>query len=355
MEQNYTGEYSSHDMEVALRATSAAKRAFSTIALAAGLYTVVSFVAVLLISLIINFSGITALPFVQQHAAELNILLSTLPMYLIGVPVFYLIIRRLPTFPLPGGRLTVSAAVCIFLVSRFFIFIGSNISTWLTDLFYGILGYELTDTTTELITETPIWLIILVVVVIGPIIEELIYRKLMIDRLAAFGDVPAILFSSVLFGIGHGNFFQFAYAALLGAVFGYLYTSTGKLRYPIILHMLTNFLGSVAVLPLMDIATSVQEQLTAVGGDVEALLMSEQAAEFIPGLLLLLAYNAIEYGLMIAGLILFCIYVKRVKTEPRLLAKVGRGPMLRSACLNVGVAVFAVVSVLQFLLSMLPA
>lgn len=355
MEQNYTGSYSSHDMEIALRAGSAAKRAFSTVALAAALYTVVSFVAVLLISIIIHLSGITALPFVQQHAAVLDILMSSVAMYLISAPVFYFIIRRLPTFPLTGKRLTASAAVCMFLVSRFFIFVGSTVSTWVTDLFYSILGYELTDLTAEVVTEIPIWLMILVVVIIGPIMEELLYRKLMIDRLAAFGDLPAILFSSVLFGIGHGNFFQFAHTTLLGLLLGYLYTSTGKLRYSVILHMLTNFLGSVAVLPLMDIATSVQEQLTAVGGNVEALLMSEQAAQFIPGLMLLLAYNAISYGLMIAGLILFCIYIKRVKTEPRLLAKVGRGPMLRSACLNVGVAVFAVVSVLQFLLSMLPA
>jgi len=355
MEKNYAGEYTSHDMEVALRAQSAAKRAFSTVALAAGVYTVVSFAAVLLISLILSVSGFMSLPFVQQNAAAVNVVLSTLPMYLIGLPVFYLIIKRLPTFPLKGAPLTVSMAACFFLVSRFFIFVGSTVSTWLTNGFYALLGYELTDTTTELISNTPIWLILLVVVVIGPIVEELIYRKLMIDRLAAFGDVPAILFTAVLFGIGHGNLFQFAYAALLGAVFGYLYTSTGKLRYSVILHMLTNFLGSVAVLPLMDIAVSVEEQLLAADGNVEALLMGEGAAEFIPAFMLLLAYNAIVYSLAIAGAVLFCIYVKRIKTEPRLLAKVGRGPMIRSACLNAGVAVFVAVSILQFLLSMLPA
>ena len=355
MEYQAHSEYSSHDMETALRAQSAARRAFGRIALAEAVYTAVAYVAVFLIYFIVMVSGLANTPFVQANAAAIDVLLSTLPMYLFAFPVFYLLLRRLPTFPLTGERPTWRMLGALFLVSRFFILVGSTVSSWMTTAVGTLLGYELTDTTTELVMQTPVWLLILIVVVIGPIMEEIMYRKLMIDRLAAFGDIPAILFSSVLFGIGHGNLFQFVYAALLGLILGYIYTKTGKLTWCIALHMLTNFLGSIAVLPLIGVQESILAQLEAVGDDITLLLTGDAAATFLPNFLILSAYSAIEYALAIAGAVFFFIYLKRLRFAPRLLERVGARPMAKSAVCNVGVLIFAAVALVQFILSVLPS
>ena len=53
----------------------------------------------------------------------------------------------------------------------------------------------------------------------------------------------------LFFALFHGNFYQFFYALLLGMVFAWLYSSTGRIRYNIMLHMLINLMGGV--LPIM--------------------------------------------------------------------------------------------------------
>ena len=60
-----------------------------------------------------------------------------------------------------------------------------------------------------------------------------------------FGEKPAVILSGLAFGLIHGNLTQFFYAFGLGIAFGYIFVKTGKVKYPIILHMIINFLGSV--------------------------------------------------------------------------------------------------------------
>ena len=67
----------------------------------------------------------------------------------------------------------------------------------------------------------------------------------MIDRLRVLGELPAVLLSGLLFGLIHGNFSQFFYATFVGFVLGYLYLRTGRLRYPIAIHMTLNLAGGV--------------------------------------------------------------------------------------------------------------
>ena len=78
---------------------------------------------------------------------------------------------------------------------------------------------------------------VITVGIVAPILEELIFRKIFIDSTSRYGFAASILLSALAFGIFHGNFVQFFYATGLGVLFGYIYASTGKLRYTIFLHM----------------------------------------------------------------------------------------------------------------------
>ena len=64
---------------------------------------------------------------------------------------------------------------------------------------------------------------ILATCVITPILEELLYRGVAYQRLRGWlGILPAILCSSLLFGVMHLNLVQFLYAGLIGALLAWL-------------------------------------------------------------------------------------------------------------------------------------
>ncbi len=348
----------SQDAANLLRTERAARKSFLVIALAAAAYSVSSQLIFLFIDLLLVTLGVYKIPFILQNAMAFSLILSSVCMYIFALPIFYVIVKQVPVFPLEKKRMSILELLCIFLVSRAGLFIGSQISNVITSFLSALLNYEIPDTTQQLVTQTPVWLLTLLVVVIGPIIEELIYRKWMIDRLGAYGDVTAILFSSVLFGLGHGNFFQFAYAFLLGIVLGYMYTRTGNIWYSTGLHMLTNFLGSIAVLPLMPLQERMLQALEQVGDDanaMEAFLQSAAGAQFLADTAVMGLYSMLSWSLAIAGAVIFFIYMRRLYLKPRLLSVIGAGSMTRAAILNVGTLAFALVTVADFLLSLLPA
>lgn len=83
--------------------------------------------------------------------------------------------------------------------------------------------------------------------IVAPICEELIYRKLLLGSMRPMGETPAILLSSLIFGLAHGNFDQFAYAMLSGIVFAILAVRYRSIIPTIVLHVLNNLFVSVAV------------------------------------------------------------------------------------------------------------
>ena len=84
------------------------------------------------------------------------------------------------------------------------------------------------------------WMMVLYVALLGPVIEEFIFRGQILRRLRPFGDWAAIAYSSLMFGLMHGNITQFLYATYIGTVLGYVAVRTGRLRYCMLLHILVN-------------------------------------------------------------------------------------------------------------------
>ena len=89
---------------------------------------------------------------------------------------------------------------------------------------------------------------VLVAGLIGPIVEELIFRGLFLgwlQRLMPFW--LAALISSALFGLAHVQGAHAILAGLLGLVFAYLYRRAGSLWAPIAAHIANNVLAVVSV------------------------------------------------------------------------------------------------------------
>lgn len=84
-------------------------------------------------------------------------------------------------------------------------------------------------------------MMILVVGIIGPICEELMFRGIIFHRLKDWVKPEiAIAVSALLFGIYHGNAVQFFYAACMGVMLAVVYDKTGTLWISIVAHVAAN-------------------------------------------------------------------------------------------------------------------
>lgn len=79
--------------------------------------------------------------------------------------------------------------------------------------------------------------------IFAPIIEEMIFRGLIFGNMKKYIPVwAAIIFSSVIFGVWHRNLGQFVGTVPMGIVLASLYNKTGRLRYSMICHFLSNYM-----------------------------------------------------------------------------------------------------------------
>ncbi|MBE6644393.1 MAG: CPBP family intramembrane metalloprotease [Ruminococcaceae bacterium] len=307
----------------------------------------ISILAELVLLFTLGADGMTA--FINNHV-YVGWLLSFLPMYLFGLPVFYLIIKDMKTVQLEKTKMGAAEFFSMFLICQLCITVGSIIGNTLNNFFGVLKGSSVTDHTSELISSMPIWLTILVVVIIGPVIEELIFRKLMIDRLSRYGNTVAILVSAISFGLFHGNLYQFFYAALVGIVFGFMYAKTRNVIYPILMHVLVNFLGSVIPSLLTDRLNELITMMSSLYEGIEV-----DMSRFFKNLMIAGSYSAIQYAMIIGGAVMLYKFIRSKKYKIRDYCEY-RLPLDRAAniiIVNAGSIAFLVISVILFAYSVI--
>lgn len=93
-------------------------------------------------------------------------------------------------------------------------------------------------------------MMIIMAVFFAPLLEEIIFRGIIMKGLLNKGWQPwkAILLSSVIFGVVHGNPWQFLGAVLLGCVLGVVYLKTKSLLLPILLHAFNNLISCLLII-----------------------------------------------------------------------------------------------------------
>lgn len=93
--------------------------------------------------------------------------------------------------------------------------------------------------------------------VLPALLEEFIYRGILMQSLRRFGDGFALIVSAVLFSLMHQNLAQFPSALFVGLVLGYFVLHTGSIWVGVLLHFCTNLLAlfQVLVLPRLSLHT----------------------------------------------------------------------------------------------------
>lgn len=88
------------------------------------------------------------------------------------------------------------------------------------------------------------WLTFAYVVILGPIIEEAVYRGALMGILGRYGEKFAIIASAIVFALAHGNLYQFFSTLLIGLILGYLFARSGSLKLVIVLHIANNLFAT---------------------------------------------------------------------------------------------------------------
>lgn len=177
--------------------------------------------------------------------------LTIVSLVIIGFPIYYLIMRTIPDSPKRDiNKIKPSAFIVYFFMCAAAMYITNFITQFINIAISLIKGKGLVNPAAEAIMNENYIMSLIYVVLIAPTLEELIFRKLLLNKLRRFGDVPAILLTGFAFGLFHFNLMQFFYAAVLGFFFAYITLKTNTVRYSIILHMMINFIGTI-VAPLV--------------------------------------------------------------------------------------------------------
>lgn len=101
------------------------------------------------------------------------------------------------------------------------------------------------------------WLGIACVAILGPILEELLFRGAITKvLLKKYNPVAAILISGLIFGIFHMNPAQIVVATLIGFVLAWIYYKTRSLIPCILIHILNNSLSVYLSLNFPDVEST---------------------------------------------------------------------------------------------------
>ena len=197
------------------------------------------YLAVEILFLSISFSD-------RDFGFSMNLLVSQLAVLVPGV-VFVLMDKRSLHEKIGLGRISPSdILMCFiyFLLMRKVLGAVNFLSMFFTE-------NSTTDYMLRMVAETPAWVCILLVGVMPAVGEELLFRGVLYSSFKKVSPLGAMLVSSFLFGVLHGNLNQFLYAMVAGVMFILIMEATGSLLAPSIIHCLIDLLSIVSIIALI--------------------------------------------------------------------------------------------------------
>lgn len=135
-------------------------------------------------------------------------LMTSLPMYCVGFPIGFWVMKKVPCEVKEKTAIGGKEFFQLLIMCLPMMYAGNIIGTLLSMLLSG--GQATNALDIYLFDDSP--LKVLVVVIVAPMLEELMFRKQIIDRCGKYGEKTAILFSATMFALFHMNLFQCFYA-----------------------------------------------------------------------------------------------------------------------------------------------
>ena len=155
--------------------------------------------------------------FVPGVMADANgsFILLMLTMYGISMPFMGWLVSRIPAQKIEGRKMTAGQWIIAFLMCYGLMYAGNLIGTALTFGIGMVKGTGVDNPMLSTVMQLNPWVTFVIAVLIAPTAEELLFRKLLTERIVKYGELPAVLASGLFFGLFHGNLNQFSYAFLV--------------------------------------------------------------------------------------------------------------------------------------------
>lgn len=263
--------------------------------------------------------------------------LSIIPLYVVAVPVFIKLISRLPAVDPLSAPLKPSSWLGGLCCAITMMTLGNYIAQVVIIWFETMMNKSQTNPVETMTANVPWWINLIFVAIIPPILEELVFRKILCRHLLPLGEGYAIILSSVIFGLCHGNLFQFFYAFGVGLILSLVYVKTGKLLHTILFHFIINLIGGVFspwLLSKLDLNKLAEALQTIIESEYTVL---DPLMPFVEPLMLLAIYEVFMYVATIIGAVLLFKARKRINIDSGILPP-PREHRVANIFLNTGVA-----------------
>lgn len=314
----------------------AARKHFSRLG---GMYLLGTIVTVVLQSVV---AGVGQLLFPQWLMnGDIALFVSMLPMYLIGMPVLILLVRTIPAEKVGRRRIKAGHFIVAVIMAFGAVYLTNIIGNVITAVIGMLKGSIVQNQLANVTESVSLWTIAFWMVLCAPVMEEYVFRKLIVDRTVRYGEGVAVLLSGLMFGLFHGNLNQFVYAFVLGMLLAFLYVKTGNLKITIAIHMMINLMGglvSSALTRMIDL-----DEYMSIVEDMDMAAMMAYLGENMAGLLAYGVFLLFVFGSLIAGLVIFIVCLaKRKFTFAKGQVMIPKGKKFSTVFLNVGMTLYVV-------------
>ncbi|WP_075980490.1 CPBP family intramembrane glutamic endopeptidase [Bacillus massilinigeriensis] len=197
-----------------------------------------------------QFSSFLGIPLVAKLGKALGITPQKLQIYSISiwlvisftitlVLVLFLLRKEMKNSHLHRNQSSVGNSIIWAVFGIFLALFAQGIAANI-EKFLGIeMGSENTQQIIGLIETYPI--VILVSSIIGPILEEIVFRKIIFGSLhKRFNFVISALISSIIFALAHGEPEHILLYSAMGFTFAFLYVKTNRILVPMFAHVAMN-------------------------------------------------------------------------------------------------------------------
>ncbi len=312
------------------------------------------YIASAIAQLIVMLAAYKLFPEVQESYV-MRIVLSLAPMYFIGAPTLWLVLKKLPAEKPEGKRWNIFQIIGGFFAAYALVYLSNIIGTTLGTIIEGIFpdAQAATNDVQDLVASGNIVVNLIAIVIIGPIVEELLFRKFLCDRIRVYGDGVTMVMSGLVFAIFHGNLTQGAYTFTLGAFFAYVYLKTGRLYITIFYHMAVNFVGGI--LPFIFLkGLDLKEYMDTVSGGDSSEIWS-YIRTHSSSVAMVFGYALFIFGIVAIGIIILILTLarKRVFINGGKIV-IPKGHRFSTVIVNVGMILYIVLGIVCVILSMLP-
>ncbi len=278
-----------------------------------------------------------------------TMLISAVSYYGVGAPVAIIIMRTGPKCVFqPTKKMGFKGFLVTFCITYGITYVGNQIGTNLMNYVGKILGKEILNPLQSIPDGWGFVIEVIILLAAAPILEELLFRKCIIDAVLPYGEGTAIVLSAFTFGMAHGNFFQFFYAAGVGALFAYIYIRTGKIRNTMILHAALNFAGGFIPMVMNDWINELYEIIDSSSANQ----IIQNLSNMGPELVAVMSFSFIMLGVAISGIVITIVFRKEFfLNKPSL--PIPSDKWFVTVFINVGTVLFVVFGTFLFISSVI--